>query len=859
MTSRSAKTVPPCPELLAPAGSFDALKAGIGNGADACYLGVGAFNARRQAENLTVDQLAEAVDLAHLRSVRLYLTLNTLITDREMDEAVALAGAAYEAGIDAVIVQDIGLASVLHHELPDLVLHASTQMTLTEPADFEAAAKIGIRRVVLPRELSLQEIRDLSQAAGLLGLETEVFVHGALCMSFSGQCLLSTAIGGRSGNRGECAGPCRLPWLLSAKTGRGPYPWLSPRDQALIDHLSDLAQAGVASLKIEGRMRSPAYVGQVTGVYRTALDADQVPDDRLRESSRQTLLLAFNRGGSLTDRYLAGNLKEPFLSGPYAGSHGVLLGMVGKTLSRLGELHVVMDPTFPLDSLPSRGDVLSVRDASGRQEKNSCPIGTIEQRGRVLVIKGFHPDILDSFKLDDPVYLMNSSQLEKQALDADLGKTGIVIFARQEENRLTLKAGVTDKGLADDEIQTRIDLSDAIGSELDPERVSKQLKKSGNTPFRVEQVILETPIKAKISEINNGRRQLLAALGGHITEQSRRSLPPGWTGRFQPAIDRLALKPVEDPKRQVCVFYHRLAGPFDSLACQADIYMVPIVSLDEQNGPELVLALRQAEPTCQILAWLPAAAVGKPARLVRQNLSRLTAWGFDGVVSGHCGLAGDGPFVPVKRVDSGANVLNQAALAYYARQTVESACLSPELDDDLVISLAESGAAKALPVEWQVYGRLRVMTSAFCPIGQNQPGCKLCHPDVPDPMLPDLAVQQTLTDRQNQAFPLIVHPAACFGEVLSHFHLARSQALVELASGSNGSGRIARLAFNDETPEERRALVADVRRLISARSRGAAEQANTAFLKTAGQVVERLGSWLKKTDMTDLMDQTMGD
>lgn len=279
------------PELLAPAGSPDALRAAVDAGADAVYLGGAGFNARAYAANFAGDAMAEAVSYCHAYGVRVHVTLNTLLFDRELPDFLRYAEELYRTGIDAAIVADIGAITLLHRYLPDLPIHASTQASVHSAAGAAELVARGASRVVLARELSLADIRAVTtHAPG----ETEVFLHGALCVSHSGQCLFSSLVGGRSGNRGRCAQPCRLPY------NGGKYP-LSLRDLSLADHIPELIDAGVASLKIEGRMKSAAYVHGVVSVYRRLLDerrpATAEENRRLKE--------LFSRSG-FTDAYFRG-------------------------------------------------------------------------------------------------------------------------------------------------------------------------------------------------------------------------------------------------------------------------------------------------------------------------------------------------------------------------------------------------------------------------------------------------------------------------------------------------------------------------------------------------------------------------
>ncbi len=273
-------------ELLSPAGSFEALRAAVCNGADAVYLGVEGFNARRGARNFTLQELPEAVAYCHIRGVKVHLTLNTLVGDRELPSAAETVTAAAKAGVDAFIVQDLGMVALCKEIAPHIQVHASTQMSIHSLDGVKEAAAMGISRVVLARELSAQDIAAICRQSPV---EIEVFVHGALCMCYSGQCYMSAVIGRRSGNRGQCAQPCRLPYGYERFENK--YP-LSLKDNCLVEYLEELARVGVASLKIEGRMKRPEYVATVTRIYREALN-----QGRIGEEEKQALRTAFSRQG----------------------------------------------------------------------------------------------------------------------------------------------------------------------------------------------------------------------------------------------------------------------------------------------------------------------------------------------------------------------------------------------------------------------------------------------------------------------------------------------------------------------------------------------------------------------------------
>jgi len=285
-------------EILSPVGSKEMLYAAVRSGADAVYLGAKDFSARRNAENFDTFELCDTIKYCHIRGVKVYLTLNILIKDDEFADAVALATEAYNAGIDGVIVQDLGLAEFLHNTLPELPLHASTQMSIHSPASLPLLKKLGFKQVVVAREMSFDNLKIFCAEATKLDIIVEAFVHGALCMSVSGQCLLSAFLGSRSGNRGLCAGPCRLPFKVQGGTGYD----LSLKDLSLTQYLGELYEMGVRSFKIEGRMKRPEYVAAAVASCKEALTSGKV-----NETLEKTLKNVFSRSG-FTDGYYTNNL-----------------------------------------------------------------------------------------------------------------------------------------------------------------------------------------------------------------------------------------------------------------------------------------------------------------------------------------------------------------------------------------------------------------------------------------------------------------------------------------------------------------------------------------------------------------------
>ncbi len=324
----------PAPELLAPAGDWDALRAAVANGADAVYFGLAEFNARHRATNFSGDELPQVMEFLHRRNVRGYLAMNTLIFSDELPSAAGMIETAAAAGVDALIVQDLGLARLIRRLAPGLAIHGSTQMTLTERRGIDFVREVGVERVILARELSLDEIRAITAATAT---PVEVFVHGALCVAYSGQCLTSEALGGRSANRGQCAQACRLPYELvvdgeTRDFGDRAY-LLSPTDLAAHDLLLPLLRAGVCSIKIEGRLKSAHYVAATVKAYRAALDAAVAGEDfDLARQERLDLQQSFSRG--FTRGFLDGVDHQSLVPARFPKSRGVRVGTVVQLTAR---------------------------------------------------------------------------------------------------------------------------------------------------------------------------------------------------------------------------------------------------------------------------------------------------------------------------------------------------------------------------------------------------------------------------------------------------------------------------------------------------------------------------------------------
>lgn len=500
------------PELLAPAGDWDSLIAGLAAGADAVYLGGKLFSARQSAVNFDPAELRKACDLLHLQGKKIYVTVNTLINDSELEDAFRYLQEIYNIGVDAVIVQDLGLISLIRHYLPDLEIHASTQMTIhnTEGALFLKSR--GIKRVVLARELTGTEVEAIINESGL---EVEVFIHGALCVCYSGQCLLSSMIGGRSGNRGRCAQPCRMEYQLLRdgqvlKTA-GSF-LLSPKDLALFSLIPELFRIGVRSLKIEGRMKRPEYVYSVVRVYRRLLDrylADPA-GFRVEPSETKELEEPFNRG--FTTGYFGRNRNADLMSFSRPNNRGVYLGRI-KTANY--STHQV---TLELEADLEVGDQVEVWISQGGRAAG--PIRSLNREGRTALSAssgqkvGF--EIGGRINPGDRVFKVFSSRLS-QEMKRVLSEAALKIPLSAEVDgacnqplRLTFRDGAGNEGTAISSLLLR----PAQNRPLTTEVFKEHLGRIGNTPFSLAELHLKIGENQMLplSELNQVRREALMKL-----------------------------------------------------------------------------------------------------------------------------------------------------------------------------------------------------------------------------------------------------------------------------------------------------------------------------------------------------------
>ena len=474
------------PELLCPAGDEAALRAAVDSGANAVYLGYRAFGARASATNFDAEALEAAVRYAHLYHVRVYVTVNTLVKPDEMQDLRAALGEIASTGADAAIVQDLGVADLVRREFPVLALHASTQMAICNAEGARLARTLGFSRVVLARECGLEDVR----AVAATGIETEVFVHGALCTAVSGRCLMSSMSGGRSGNRGRCAQPCRQGFRLDGMRG----PLLSLRDLCLLDDLPVLCASGAHSLKVEGRLKSPEYVAVVTSVYRRALDAVARGDFRPDPAQREQLLQIFNRGG-FTRGHILGAEDADLVTPDRVSHEGLPLGRVQTVKGHLAALHV--------DRALHDGDSLQLRGAGEsydlRYSGPDIPAGgTASLRLR--------PDTearpgMQAARLADARQLDQARAHAPRLIPVSMAAR----FALGEPMTLALTDGevsVTAAGPVVEAARSR------ASTEADARR---QLDKLGGTPFTLEdgarlQLLMDEGIFLPVSALNALRR-----------------------------------------------------------------------------------------------------------------------------------------------------------------------------------------------------------------------------------------------------------------------------------------------------------------------------------------------------------------
>lgn len=561
-------------EVLAPVGTKEGFQAVLKQKPDVIYLGAGDMNARSSEAQLPLEELPQLVAEARKQGVKIYFTLNILVKDSEFARALEIASFARQAGVAAFIVQDKGLMRLLYEHFPDIVLHASTQCSVGTREQIRELLALHVSRVVLARELSLEEIRDLSGYAHALGIEVEVFTHGATCMSVSGQCHMSFCIGGRSANRGCCAQPCRKSYSLlrEGKVVRERAAWLSPKDLSYFPYLKELAEIPVDALKIEGRLRSSEYQAQVTAIIKTALEeiAKDLPDRDIFTHDRQrNLEIAFNRGGSFQAAFLKKQRSADFLSPERVNHWGYFLGEVRRIKAPQGVLlYSPRENTY----LPAAGSQISLKNEAGKTVA-SAPVGVVQRSSAApkaeksheaeIELRGFHPRILASLHLPLTVWQQKQPDVPEEAqrrdarmpLSLHLSKKGSAFILRLKSSDKEISFSSEELPSAPEETPGTLTLS----------RIEEQLAKLGDSPYVLSHFSTDlAPEEAphwRISTINAFRRAALEKfLQVPETPSETSANPPHASGK---TLAMPALK-VETMQREASTQQTPAATPQDS-------------------------------------------------------------------------------------------------------------------------------------------------------------------------------------------------------------------------------------------------------------------------------------------------------
>ncbi len=748
------------PELLAPAGSPNAFRAAVAAGTDAVYLAGIQFGARKFARNFSSTEIEDAVSYAHARGVRVYVTVNTLMHDAELAGVAEYLVWLYSIGVDAVLVQDIGVASIAREIVPDLPLHASTQLTIHSADGVLWAAGQGFSRVVLARELPLPEVRAIARAVELRGIGLEVFVHGALCYCYSGQCLLSSVIGGRSGNRGRCAQPCRKPYELVTgepdEYGRlntirtlplAEHFLLSPQDLCTYRNLPELVNSPVVSLKIEGRMKSPEYVAIVVSIYRRALDAIAMGNWEPDGNDLQDLLLAFNRG--FTGGYLFNCRHAALMGRERPDNRGLCIGNVTQWDERTRRVivqcgipfslhagdgllfsyvdHPDADWGFSLNNEPVRSKD-SVTFIAPRQAQEGARVfvtasGTLLARARQIMSRS-PADLRHPVPLDLAVQITPDGTLAfTGTIHADTGKP--VVIQQTSDHRLV----------------------PAQSRPLSCDQLAVQLKKTGGTPFVINKFLLEYAgdMFAPIAELNRVRREFLAfaeeklvsaAIPTRDEMAAARCRLETLTYNFPEYPEKNPVKPEKNQGNistdvSLAVFTDQLESVSTAILAGADVcYFEPDFSADKRVGgagiplASVAAQLREALILCQDARLR---MVWKLPRITRQNMldmvlpliTELKKEGLD-----ECMVDGMGAFQAIhSRIPDlsfsgsvGLNIFNHRSVIALANPPFRLLTLSPELSLKeialLVTAARHTGSTTDLALI--VQGTIEAMISEDC-------------------------------------------------------------------------------------------------------------------------------------------------
>ena len=708
-------------ELLSPVGDFDCLRAAVQNGANAVYLGVSDFNARYSATNFNLTDLNKAIDYAKVRNVKVYLTLNTLVKEFELEQVLKIAHQAYSAGIDAVIVQDFGLANLIHKNIPNLPIHGSTQMTIHSLEGAIYLKNLGFKRIVLSRELSLEEIDYISKNSNI---ETEVFAHGALCISYSGQCLFSSMIGGRSGNRGKCAQGCRLPYELleNTKTIDKGY-LLSPKDLCSLDVLPQLISTGITSLKLEGRMKTPEYVATVTRLYRKYIN--KITHEEPYSIDEQDILdlkQVFNRGG-----FSSGHLKSvPNRSLIYKekpNNMGIYLGSVLNytpnkkyvDLKLETPLNIGDSITFEKESSKYNVSELMINN----QNTPSANIGNIVTIGRMIgnISKG------------DKIYKLSSKELSAKAEStysgAELKKIKLDCIITIKANtpisiKITSKTNIFFNPCI--ELASDITPVPSINQPITKERIISQLKKTSSTPFEFENITVDLDDNlfiSPISAINELRRKGLEKIEQEIIKSFKHS------DSLLPNSEESNLHTLYATSPKISLLLNILKADIDySNISKIDRLYIPLKYFFENTYKNMLLTLTNKFKT---YIYMPSILRKDLSKKFMENINHiLQYYQINGFV-----VSNLGQLELLKDFKDNYELIGNYTLNIFNSLTatnldLSSVTLSPEINRTELQELTNILRAKNINSELIVYGNLPLMTSNYCLLGKSNKCYKEC-------------------------------------------------------------------------------------------------------------------------------------
>lgn len=757
------------PELLSPAGSMDSLRAAVNSGCDAVYLGGKQFSARAYAGNFDLQELEDACDYCHLRGVKVYVTVNTVYKDEELKDFLKYIRSLYEMGVDALIMQDAGAAKLVKEHFPDFPLHASTQMTCNSLADVKYWESQGFHKIVLSRELSIEEIRNITEN---VEAEIETFVHGALCVCYSGQCIMSSILGGRSGNRGRCAQTCRLPYTLYKsyeKIEEGHL--LSPKDVMTVEILPELIEAGVASLKIEGRMKSPEYVAGVTGIYRKYIDLYfEDPDHyEVDKADIKTLNQLFNRGG-FTEGYYTSFAGRDMMSIERPKPWGLKVGIVDKYLPKHKKVTIrTREPLVPGDGLevwtqaePHVGTNVSKHSKAGE-------VITITMEGEI--------------NKNDVVYRTFGKALNdelKKSYERDTRKMPISGMLRVKEGE-PLSLQLWDNGGNSVYVSGAV-VEPAGSSPMLPMKLRELVNKMGATPFVLEN--LETEIDqyifVSVSEVNRVRREACEALEASILKKSKRS------AKTDAVYTKAEKRPFQLRKKLTALVMN--LGQLDAVLNAKGIIRVYYeCSSEMEKNLDTIIGKCQRAGAALYIA-LPRVAREWNAEKEQPMIDRLMNSEIDGFL-----VRSAGQFEQVKEsgkkivIDYNLNAMNRQTVEYWMEQGADNICLSVEAN------LQEINQMGDKECEMVVYGYLPLMKTQQCPIG-NYAGGKDGHKYCSERNNEDLYF---LHDRKGVKFPLMTDCERCVCTILNGKPLFTLKFYDEILESTTG---YVRLDFTKEGP-----------------------------------------------------------